>query len=201
MSATPSGPGDPVSAYIRRVSTGLKGMDESQRQEILAEIRSHLEERVQQFASEGSPRPAEAAVEAMGDADNLANQFLGAVQQKRASRSFAPWVLLRAAGRVALTGIKGFLAFLVGVVGYASALGFTLAAVMKPIMPSKVGFWVGPNVFIWGMPYPGSGAHELAGQYFIPLSVVFAFLFGSGTTLLLRWMIRGSTRSTLDRAA
>jgi HAAS domain-containing protein len=200
MSANPSSPGDPVSAYIHRVAVGLKGIDEAQKQEIVAEIRSHLAERVEQFASEGSRTPAEAAVAAMGDATTLANQFMGEVRQKRASRSFAPWVLLRAAARVALTGVKGLLAFLVGVIGYSAALGFTLCAVMKPIMPSKVGFWVGSNFVVWGVPQSRSGGYELAGHYFIPLSLIFAFLFGSGTTLLLRWIIGGSIRSTWDRA-
>jgi hypothetical protein len=199
MSANPLTTGDPISAYLSRVSAGLRGIDDSQKKEILAEIRSHLSERVQQFAAEGSARPAETALAAMGNAETLASQFMREVRQNRASRSFAPWVLLRAATRLTLTGIKGLIAFLVGVVGYGTALAFTVAAIMKPIMPSRVGFWVSPHFLVWGMP-PSSGGHELAGQYFVPLSLIFAFLFGSGTTLLLRWLMRVSTTSIWDRA-
>jgi len=184
---------DPISAYLNRVSAGLKGIDEPQRQEIVAEIRSHLAERVQELIAQGSPRPVEAALTAMGDADALALQFTREVRQQQSSRSFAPWVLLRAAARIALTGVNGTLVFLIGVLGYGVGLGFTVVALLKPIMPSKVGFWVGPHIIVWGVPGSHLGAQELAGQYFIPVSLVLAFLFASVTTLVLRWLMR-STR-------
>jgi uncharacterized membrane protein len=183
---------DPISAYLNRVSTGLKGIEESQRQEIVAEIRSHLADRVQQLVDQGSPRPVEAALAAMGDPDTLALQFTREVRQQQSSRSFAPWVLLRAAARIALTGINGTVVFLIGVFGYGVGFTFTLAAFLKTIMPSKVGLWVGPNVFVWGMPGSRQGAYELAGQYFIPVSLVLAFLFASVTTLALRWLMRST---------
>jgi hypothetical protein len=190
MSANPAITADPISEYLKRVSIGLKGLSESQRQEIVAEIRSHLADRVQQFISQGSPRPVEAALGAMGDADALALQFTQEVRQQQSSRSFAPWTLLRAAARIALTGFNGTVVFMVGLLGYGAAFAFTLAALLKPIMPSKIGLWVGPHLFVWGMPGNTMGAHELAGEYFIPVSVVLAFLFASVTTVALRWLMR-----------
>jgi hypothetical protein len=190
MKANPVASADPISAYLSQVSTGLADISEFERQEILAEIRSHLSERVQQFTAQGFLQPAEAAIAVMGDPDELALQFTRTASQKKASRSFVPWVLLKAAARLAFTGIKGLLAFLLGLLGYASALGFTLAAALKPIVPSKVGFWIGPHLFVWGMPGETMHSHELAGQYFIPVSVAFAFLLASGTTLALRWLTR-----------
>jgi hypothetical protein len=188
-----------IAAYLNR----LKGMSESQQQEILVEIRSHLAERVEQFAGQGRLQPGEAAVAAMGDADELARQFARTVSEQKASRSFAPWVLLRAAGGIAFTGVKGLLTFLLGVVGYAGALGFTLTAILKLIIPSRVGFWVGPHMLIWGVPATRAHSFELAGQYFIPVSVAMAFVFASGTTLALRWLTRSklSLESVLRRRA
>lgn len=190
MNASLAASRDPIAGYLNRVASGLKGMSESQRQEIVAEIRSHLAERMQQFGAGGSPRPAEEAVAAMGDANALARQFALAATQQTASRSFAPWVLLRAAARVALSGMKGLVVFLLGLFGYATALAFFVAALLKPLKPSAIGFWVGPHLFVWGMPDRTIGGHELAGQYFIPVSIALAFLFASGTTLALRWLTR-----------
>ena len=86
--------------------------------------------------------------------------------------------------------MKGLGVFLLGLFGYATALAFFVAALLKPLMPSAIGFWVGPHLFVWGMPEQTIGAHELAGQYFIPVSIALAFLFASGATLGLRWLTR-----------
>jgi hypothetical protein len=190
MSAHPTVSADPISEYLNRVSSGLKGIDEAQRQEIVAEIRSHLADRVQQFVAEGSPHPVETALAAMGDPGALALQFTQEMRLQESSRSFVPWVLLRGAARIALTGFKGMMAFTVGLVGYGFGFTFTLAALLKPIMPSKIGLWVGPHLFAWGMPGSTVGAHELAGEYFIPLSLVLGFLFATATTFALRWLMR-----------
>ena len=154
------------------------------------EIRSHLAERVQQLAARGLQHPEQAAVAAMDDADELARQFSRAARAQKASRSIAPWVLLRAAAGVAFTGTKGLLTFLLAIVGYGAAVAFSLAAIAKLIMPAKVGFWVGPHLFVWGITANTPGRHELAREYFIPVSIAFAFLFASGTTLALRWLTR-----------
>lgn len=200
MKANLSTQADAIDAYVKRVSVGLKDMSESQRQEIVAEIRSHLAERARQLAEQGVPEAGQAAIAAMGDADELARQFARTASAERVSRSIAPWVLLRAAS-LAFTGAKGVLTFLLGIVGYATALAFSLAAILKVIMPSKVGLWVGPHLFVWGVTPHTPGRHELAGEYFIPVSVALAFLFASGTTLALRWLTRSklSLESALKR--
>ena len=201
MTANLVASGETTAAYLKQVAAGLKGMSESQRQEILAEIRSHLAERAQQFAGQGFHQPEEAAIAAMGDADELATQFARTASVQEASRSFAPWVLLRAAAGIAFTGAKGLLTFLLGIVGYGTAFAFSASAVLKLIMPSRVGFWVGPHLFVWGETPAAPNQHELAGQYFAFVSVALAFLFASGTTLALRWLTRSglSLESVLKR--
>ena len=106
MKTNLAAPDEAIGAYLNRVAAGLKGMSESQREEILVEIRSHLAERVQQFGGQGVAQPEHAAIAAMGDADELARQFARTVSEQKAIRSFAPWVLLRAAGSIAFTGVK-----------------------------------------------------------------------------------------------
>lgn len=70
------------------------------------------------------------------------------------------------------------------------ALGAFVAAVMKVILPESVGFWVGDHGIVWGIPPHGAVARELAGNWFIPISVWFVILLAAGTTLLLRHQVQ-----------
>lgn len=196
--------GDLISNYLARVKAGLKSIDEDQQQEILAEIHSHLIDRIEQFKRRGSIRPTEDALAAMGDPDEISVQFVKEAVVRAASRSHFPWVLLRAASRLVFTGLRGTLVFAAGLIGYVAAIGFMAAAVAKVIIPARVGFWVGPHTgVIWGYPANTSGAHELAGQSFIYISIALAFVFTSGTTLLLRQLLLSSrsAKRNLSRRA
>ena len=181
--------GNLIENYLARVEAGLKGGDEGQRQEILAEIRSHLMDRIEELRLQGAENPTEVALAAMGDPDALSMQFI-AEGVARDSRSRFPWVLLRAAARVATTGMRGTLVLLLGVVGYAAAFALIAAAVAKVLDPAGVGFWVGPHTgVIWGYPADTLGAHELAGRSFGYISIILGFFFLSGTTVLLQRLL------------
>jgi uncharacterized membrane protein len=187
---------DLIDKYLATVRTGLKGLGEGQQAEILAEIRSHLTDRIEQLRQQGSTCPTEDALAAMGDPDEISRQFSETAVVRASSLSNFPWVLLRAASRLALTGLRGARVFAAGLIGYGTAISFMAAAVAKLILPAKVGFWVGPHTGVnWGYPANTSGAHELAGQSFVYISIALAFTFASGTTLLLKRMLR-SWRST-----
>jgi len=181
--------GDLISNYLARVKAGLKGIDDGQQQEILAEIRSHLTDRIEQLKQQGSGSPTEDALTAMGDPEELSLQFISAAVV-RAARSNFPWVLLRAASRLVFTGLRGTLVFLAGLFGYLTAIAFVGVAVAKLIVPARVGFWVGPHTLVWGYPAHTPGIHEVAGHSFAYISIILAFLFASGTTLLLKQLLR-----------
>src|SRR5215472_3496737 len=95
----------------------------------------------------------------------------------------------------------------VAVFGYGLALGFTVSVFLKPFMPSKFGWWSGPEGF--GITIPEQ-MHELLGNYFVPVIAAAAFISAVATTHLLRWMMRKRTpglsipaesHSTLDPVA
>jgi uncharacterized membrane protein len=183
---------DAIAHYMSRVQVGLKHFDPATRQEILSEIEGHLSERIEELQRGGSSAPVEDALLALGDPDVLAQQFSEVSLQQNASRSFLPWVLLRAAARMAILGARGLLAFFMGLVGYVTAVAFFIAAFGKLLMPGKFGFWVGPHGVAWGALQNTNGERELAGQSFIYISLIAAFLVGSATTMLLRWLVRPS---------
>jgi uncharacterized membrane protein len=183
---------DAIANYLKRVQGGLKQFDTSTQQEILSEMQTHIRDRVEEFEKSGSPTPIEDALIALGDPSALARQFSEVSVQQTASRSFVPWVLLRAAARMMIVGAKGTTAFLLGLTGYASAMAFFVGAFGKLFYPDKFGFWVGPHGIAWGSLSNLNGERELAGSAFIYLSLILAFVTGSATTLLLRWLLRPS---------
>ncbi len=187
-----------VEQYLRGVGDGLKEVGHLERQDILAEIRSHLGERIEQLNAQGANHAADEALRALGDPSTLAHQFVEAARQQRAGRSYAPWVLLRAAARTAASGGKGVLVFLIALVGYGAALAAMLAVVLKHFIP-QVGLWVGSWGIVWGLPSDSTRGRELLGQYFIPATIALAFVFASGCTVLLQRLLR--PKLVLPRAA
>jgi uncharacterized membrane protein len=177
-----------IHLYFKRIAAGLQGIGETQKQEIVAEIRSHLDERVSELSAEGDADALDHALAALGDADDLAAQFVSEVRTRSGPRSYIPWTLLRRAAHIAGTGLRGFAAFLIGLVGYGTALAAIVAVAMKPFAP-RVGLWVGNWGFVWGLPPAGAGGRELLGSHFAEATIVLAFVFACGTALLLRRMM------------
>lgn len=174
-----------IQEYLRRISAGLKGIDEAQKRETLAEISSHLNERAAELRAGGVPHPIEQAISNLGDPADLASAFVAVAQAKRGIHSYAPWTLLRSAAQGALSGTKGLLVFLMGVIGYGFALAGLVAAVLKLFIP-EMGLWIGSWGVVWGVPADAANGRELLGRYFIDASIALSFVFASTTTLLLR---------------
>jgi uncharacterized membrane protein len=178
-----------IQHYLDQMASGLKGIDDTQRQDILAEINSHLGERIAELESAGDARAMEHALGSLGDPTQLAAQFVAEARTRFGIRSYAPWTLLRRAACVARTGARGAFIFFIGLVGYAATLGGIIAIVMKPFVP-RVGLWVGSWGFTWGVAPSGEPARELLGRYFMPATAVLSFVLACGTTLLLRRMTK-----------
>jgi hypothetical protein len=181
---------DPFGDYLQLISHGLKHMNGEQRNDVLAEIRSHLADRTEQFRRQGSLQPEQDAILALGDAQALALQFSLEALEQKASRSFRPWVLLSAALRMAAIGARGLAMFLIGIFGYGLALGALVAPLIKLFIP-QTGTWIGPHEFVLaGVPANPESARELAGPNFVYFMIVLSFLFGAATTFILRRMMR-----------
>jgi len=178
-----------ITDYLSRLETAMGGISARDQEDIVREIRAHIVDSVAGCTN------GEAAVDRvlglLGTPEELAGRYRTECQLTRASRSFSPWLLLRTCWGWAKLGVKGTLAFLVALFGYAMALGLTVAVFLKPFMPSKIGTWVGPQGFVAvGVPAHPEVMHELLGNYFVPVMAVVAFGFAIGTTHALRWMIR-----------
>jgi uncharacterized membrane protein len=177
-----------IRQYLVKVSAGLKQISENQKREILAEIDSHLRERIEELRADNEPHPVERAISGLGDPAALASEFVSQARTKSGIHSYAPWTLFRNAARVARTGTKGLFIFLIGLFGYGFTVAGLVAAMMKPFIP-QMGLWVGSWGFVWGVKPDAAPGHELLGRYFIQASIALSFVFGSTTTLVLRRIV------------
>lgn len=180
-----------IDTYMGRLDDALSKLLPSDREEILREIHAHIIE------STSSAPDRNAAVERvlrlLGTPEELAGRYTTEALLSHASHSFSPWLIVRTCWQWAKLGIKGTLAFMLALFGYGLALGFTVSVFLKPLMPSKIGLWTGPEGFGIIIPDHPELMRELLGNYFVPVIAVAAFLFAIGTTYLLRWMMRKRT--------
>ena len=177
-----------IATYLNRLESALRGVSPESKEDILREIRAHIMDSAEHSAD--LVGAIDRVLRLLGTPEELAARYSAECQLERASRSFSPWLLLRTCWQWAKLGIKGTLAFFIALFGYGMALGFTVAVFLKPFMPSKIGWWSGPEGFGIIVPDHPEVMHEWLGNYFVPVIAAAAFLAAIGTTHILRWMMR-----------
>jgi uncharacterized membrane protein len=183
MSAISSGP-DQVELYLMHLNAAMLDIPRADRDEFLREIRAHIFEKL-----EAGNADVGGVLKALGDPEELARQFHSECSIRVSSRSWSPWVLMRAATRWALTGVQGFTVFIVAFFGYTLAACFYITAALKPIFPKQIGFYVseqGLNLANWPTPH----GHDLLGPYYTVVAFVLGFLIVAGTSFVVRGMMR-----------
>lgn len=177
-----------IESYLQRLESALGRLAPLDREEILREIRAHIIDSTAGTADRDGA--VDRVLRLLGTPEELAYRYGTECMLTRASRSFSPWLLLRTCWRWARMGIKGTLAFLLALFGYTMALGLTISVILKPLMPSKVGLWIGPEGLNVGVTSHPEMMRELLGNWFVPVIAVAAFLIAVGTTRALQRMIR-----------
>jgi len=189
-----------LEAYLAELRRRLGPLPESERAEIVAELRGHV------LDSAGDAQADDAVVrvlERLGSPEDLAAKYVTQSALAGAARSRAPWTLVSSLARVAGASLAGFSALVACVAGYGLAASFALAALRKPMAPDRVGLWrLGPDDFSLTL---GLGARpvgdELLGWWVVPIGL----LAGVGgvwlTTGLGRWCVRRLRRSPLRPAS
>lgn len=204
-----------IDRYCSRLGKALHGAPPSERDEIVAEVRSHILERAE-AEGEVTTEVLTEILGAVGDPLELGSEYTTYAMLRQAARSRSPWRLLRATARRARTGVAGLVAFLATGVGYGCVVVFLLGAVLKPVFPSRIGLWLAPQrtlsfgywngrlegaetfgisvrpplSFVLGTLGPTDGPiRELLGIWLIPIAVVLGVLLFVATTFFARWVI------------
>lgn len=179
-----------VNDYLGQLRGALTGMTLAEREDIVEEIRMHIRER-----SGDSPASLDEVLAGLGPAEELAGQYRTGLLVQKARHSISPLLILRAALRWALTGVEGFVVFLIAVVGYLTGGGFLLLALLKPIFPQRTGLWIGPDAFeftirLGALPVSTPALHEVLGWWFMPVCAVMGSLTLVATTKLIQFLMK-----------
>ena len=204
-------PESAIQTYLAVLHHSLRGINASERNEIVSEIRAHLHDSMQQAGMS-----ADAVLARLGPPAELAAQYRENSLLERASNTHTPWEMLGTTMHLAKISAVGFLCFVLAVLGYGSGAAMMLSALIKPIFPAQTGLWVGPGVFNFGyhplnasgdpaggiglfmLTRGGASVHELLGWWYIPVALLLgAFLIWS-TTKILKTVVRKARAERTD---
>jgi uncharacterized membrane protein len=181
---------DQVERYLLRFRLALTDVGDSDKEDVVSEIRSHIVDRL-----EDTSRPMDEIIDqtltGLGNPEALASRYQSEGLLRRASASMSPLLLLRATLRWAMTGVGGFMVFFALVIGYSLAFAFYVCAFLKPIFPENVGLWLSANGLNMGFHTSSDPAgQELLGIWLAPVALFLGCLSIIGTTKLVRVLIR-----------
>jgi uncharacterized membrane protein len=189
-----------IADYLEKLRALLKGMSETDQQEILAEIRSHLYE---SFASDGEGDEIDRALRALkrlGEPDEVVSSRVGTSitslgkQKKSLLYILAGFLIVIFAAPLGMGGlglVAGLLAFLAGllVAYFATAVVFVvsgficalagLIAIISPGLFLEINRWAGEAVFQFG---PFQNHPQVAGLLTLIIAMMLAAL-----GLLMLW--------------
>jgi len=187
-------------AYLKRLRTGLLGVDDGEVREILEELRSHILEK----AADGD---VGAVLAAMGSPEELAGRYPSRTacwRERRGSRS--PLRLLRSLFRWASLSLAGFFVLLGSVLGYFTGGVCILVALCKPFHSNNAGLWtyrdaagdLGISVRLGYGNAPGVG-QDLLGWWIVPVGLVVGCGLVMLTTHCALWCVSRYRKSRAFR--
>jgi hypothetical protein len=159
-----------IDGYVKALSRGLSGMAGRDREDILAEIRAHLEHRA------GEDRLDE-AMASLGAPEACARGFLDELKLQAAFADAGPAKTLGALLALASRRATAAAGLFVSGVFFLLAFGFAAVGVMEVVSPDKTGLWVdaASDTYVFGslLEAPPT-ARELLGPWLIAVAAFFA---------------------------
>lgn len=185
MAATSSS--DPrIDNYLAQVRATLRGVPDAEVEDILRELRSHVDELA---GSAG----VEAALASLGVPSELANSYRAEKQLKRGECSNSPLVILVALLKTTRTWPRRTVIMALYMFGYVNVVMLLITVVDKVSTPARTGLWYTPGHF-WATSLVMDGEHapgarELLGWWLVPCALLAAAIFKFVTDWIARWWI------------
>jgi uncharacterized membrane protein len=151
--------------WLRRLEWALSALPVKDRDDIVRETRSHIEERLAQGMSE------QQVLASLGDGDDYAQSFLDEFELSRALGSRRLPEMTRVAAAWAHRSIAAAAAFTWVLLIALYAAGVVLTAVMDFVDPVHWGFWVSKHMVLIGHVDDPAVARELLGAGIYPFAV------------------------------
>lgn len=187
-----------IEDYLRALSRALRALPDRDRDDIVAEIRAHLEHR----AGEGKLADA---IKALGAPEACARSFIEEMKIQSAFADGGPartvGALISLASRRATAAVGLFASTFF----FLLAVGFAFTTIAEITMPDKAGLWVGPDggsfaigTFdappapppVPGAPEPPEPPREVLGRWLIPVASGLAVAFFIIGQWLARFFVR-----------
>lgn len=125
--------GNPIiERYFSELNSRMKAFSPAEREEFLRELRAHVLDRLP--TSEPSEEQCREVLVALGTPQEIARQYRLESVLGRAAKSKSPAVLFRGALLWAVSGLQGFVVFMVALFGYGIAVAFFVGGSAETIL-------------------------------------------------------------------
>jgi hypothetical protein len=186
-----------IDAYLARLRSALGSIPPEEADDILREIHGHIVERAEAARGTGADS-IERILDEMGRPEDIGSLYRTEALVARAQATFSPFLIVRATVRWATTTALGFIALVLGIIGYGLGLALIGCAALKPFFPNYIGLWVNQYGAQLATPHFPSQGPDLLGWWVVPIYLVLGVIAVAGTTLSLRWMLRFASHSSRD---
>ena len=178
-----------LNLYYKRVLHIIKPLSKKDQQDIQMELESHIYESMLKHPKEDEVSTLLFALEKLGEPGFFLNDVVAERKLAQAGKTFNP---LHIASALALNIGRGFIkSILFIIISLLYLLSFTLfvLGILKPIFPSKIGWFAYPDSKRFFIGWMGSNAlpkTELLGNLFTPVVIIIAIFIYVIITVLLK---------------
>ena len=159
-----------IDAFLRKVRQGLASLPAAEREDIVAELCSHLQDR----QAQGNADP----LAGFGSPERLAADFVSEYALRGALTQGTSWALGKALFVAGRNSVRAVLVLGPLLVLQLCAVAFLVAAALKPFAPGMVGVWVDGGEFYAGIGHGHAAMREVLGWWSLPLfALTGALLF------------------------
>jgi hypothetical protein len=199
---TPDHAKQKIEAYLANLRAQLRGFNDQQIAEIVAELRSHTIDKLAISGDAVTPAQVDAILAALGTPEELANQYITDNLLARAEVSRSPLRILDSLFRWASLSFAGFFVLISSVLGYFFGAVFILVAILKPFHPQTAGLWLlhestGDPEFSFRMGFGSAplDGRDFLGWWIVPLGILAGCALVTLTTRSALWCARQYRKS------
>jgi len=181
--------------YLQELKEVLNSLPEKERDEIVLEIKGHIQERMAQSSqAESDIEALKNALTRLGKPEEYGSEFVTDYLLNKGMERKKAWMIFKGLLRWGCNTLVGFFYSLFFFVSYLISASFVIVGIMKPIFPEKVGFFLRNGRFenlglIMGVT-DNPNMQEVLGYWIIPVALVIGIAWFFVTTWLLKKVIR-----------
>ncbi|HVP36460.1 MAG TPA: hypothetical protein VMT04_05640 [Terriglobales bacterium] len=181
--------------YLQKLKDVLRPLPEKERDEIVLEIKGHIQEKLSQSSqAEGDKEALMNALIKLGKPEEYGSEFVTDYLLSRGIERRHAGMIFKGLIRWGCNTLVGFFYSLFFFVSYSISLSFVFIGIMKPIFQEQVGFFLRDGIpqnfgFIMGA-IDRQGMHEVLGYWIIPITLIIGIVWFFATTWLLKKVIR-----------